>query len=258
VQVEGAEYTVPESGACRTAPNHRIVRRMEAMCNRLCLWTDISAIANSFDALGEMPEQRIEPHWNLAAGRVLPVVRYDQPRMRRILEIMRWGLIPAHAKETKVVYSNLDFGRQFLEEVGISGAPLPWRRCLVPADCFFEWRRSDGQPFAVVLASRELMALAALWSRWLSSKGECVDSFAILTTGPNQLLASICDRMPVIVPPSFWDYWLGPDAVDARIVAQLCRPTPSDSISTWPVDRRVNDRKLDDARLLEANRCAPS
>src|SRR5882724_11483009 len=132
------------------------------------------------------------------------------------LDVMRWGLVPFWAKDIKVGFANINAKAE-----GIDGKPafreaFQRRRCLVPVDNFYEWKKTAAgkQPYAVALADRGLMALAGLWENWRSPEGEWVRSFAIITTAPNELCAELHDRMPVVLKPDGWPVWLGEEPAE--------------------------------------------
>jgi putative SOS response-associated peptidase YedK len=220
------------------------------MCNRLCLSTDIATIKRHFAIPGEKTDNRYQTHWNIAPGRTVPVVRHDPLLKQRRVEFMRWGLVSGWAKDMMVVCSNLDLRSRVVAAKEFGQTPGPSRRCLIPADCFYEWRVSDNHPFAVALASRQWMTLAGLWAPWVSPTGANIACFAILTTDPNELLRPLCKRMPVIVPPDKWDLWLARELKDG--MAPLFEPLSSDEMTAWPVGKRVKDAKNDDPALLES------
>jgi putative SOS response-associated peptidase YedK len=124
------------------------------------------------------------------------------------------------------------------------------RRCLVPVDNFYEWKKTatGKQPYAIALADRRLMALAGLWENWRSPAGEWVRSFAIITTRPNELCAELHDRMPVILRP---EAWLGEEPADPIPLKALLAPYPSEGMMCWPVSARVGNVKNNDASLIE-------
>ena len=129
------------------------------------------------------------------------------------------------------------------------------RRCLIPASGFYEWQEIPGsrmkQPHYVSLLSGELMTFAGLWESWKSSDGEVVLTCTIVTTGANQQLASLHDRMPAVLGHTDWNTWLDPDT-DRKTLETLIRPYPADEIQIWPVSTRVNRAKEDSPDLIKA------
>jgi putative SOS response-associated peptidase YedK len=218
------------------------------MCSRVCLSTDLSEVS-AFLGLCES-KARLRPHWNISPGHLMPVVRVDDPTHRRRLDLMRWGLIPAFAKSAIIVRSHLsawEIGGSLNESL-----QYPARRCLVPVDNFYEWRLADGQPFAVALASRHILTLAAIWDVWASPLGERVACFALLTTDANDMMAPLCKQMPVIIRPADWSVWLGSEVLQERTLLDLLRPIPDDLLTAWAVSRRLRNTKNDDPGILAA------
>jgi len=132
--------------------------------------------------------------------------------------------------------------------------PFRERRCLVPADGYYEWKRegSRKQPYHIRLNSERPFAFAGLWDWWSDEEGQSIESCAILTTKPNERLASIHDRMPVILPPAAYEPWLDSGLQDATRLLTLLTSYPADAMIAVPVSRLVNDPRVDDARCLEA------
>ena len=127
------------------------------------------------------------------------------------------------------------------------------RRCLVPVDNFYEWKKTatGKQPYAVALADRGLMTLAGLWENWRSPAGEWVRSFAVVTCPPNESCAELHNRMPVVLGPETWPEWLGEAPVDARQLKAMLAPYPSEEMTCWPVSTRVGNVKNNDPSLIE-------
>lgn len=217
------------------------------MCSRICLTTDLGEISSRFGLCEN--KIRLRPHWNIGAGNLLPVVRLDALLQWRRLDLMRWGLIPASAKSPVIVRAHLgalEINGNLNEDV-----VRPGRRCLIPVDNFYEWRLADGQPFAVALASRQVMTLAGVWDIWTSSQGERVTCFALLTTETNKMMAPLCRQMPVIIQPGDWNLWLGREVSHERGLRDLLQPFPGDLLTAWAVSRRVRNARNDDPRILE-------
>ena len=206
------------------------------MCNRICLTRDIDEVGRHFGAASG--KLRLKPHWNIAAGAVMPVLRREGVRR---LDMMRWGLVTAWAQNTRIVRTNFATDSFKL-------APQLYRRCLVPVENFYEWRAADRQPFAVALKDRQLMALAAIWDFWISPQGEQLLCFALITTPAHGALAPFCAQMPVVVAPSRWDLWLDPGTAGPELWRLL--QTRPDELDIWPVDRRISNIRNDNPALL--------
>ncbi|BBL81025.1 SOS response-associated protein YedK [Rubrobacter xylanophilus DSM 9941] len=217
------------------------------MCGRYTLATPVGRVAEQFGAEGPLPE--IPPSYNVAPGRGVAAVVQEGGRRR--LEVLRWGLVPPWAEDPRVgdrminaraetAASKPSFRRAFRE-----------RRCLIPADGFYEWRRLDGgkQPYYVRRRDRAPFAFAGLWEVWRGEEGE-LRSCTILTTRANRLLSEIHDRMPVIVPRDLYGLWLEAEGEREELDAVL-RPYPEEELEAYPVSRLVNSPANDDPRCIE-------
>jgi len=223
------------------------------MCGRARLSSNVSEIKLVFSIPPERPTPNIPANWNAAPTEDLPVVRHDARAGGRSLEVMRWGLVPFWAKDIKVGFANINAKAEGVDTRPAFREAFMRRRCLIPFDCFYEWKKlgKDREPYAVGLADRRLMALAGLWETWRSSAGERVRSFAIVTTSANALLAPIHDRMPVILAPENWPTWLGEAPADPQTLKSLLVPYPAEGMVVWPVDKRVGNVNNKDPALIE-------
>ena len=215
------------------------------MCGRARLSSDVSEIKLVFSIPPERPTPNIPANWNAAPTEDLPVVRYDPRAAQRSLDVMRWGLVPFWAKDIKVGFSNINAKAETIDTKPAFREAFTRRRCLVPFDCFYEWKKlgKERQPYAV--------ALAGLWETWRSPAGERVRTFASVPTAPNALVAELHDRMPVILAPETWPLWLGDRSADLDQLKTLLKPYPADDMVRWPVDRRVGNVKNKDPALIE-------
>jgi len=210
------------------------------MCGRARLSSDVSEIRLVLSIPPERPTPNIPANWNAAPTEDLPVVRYDARAAGRSLGVMRWSLVPFWAKDIKVGFSNINAKAETVDTKPAFREAFTRRRCLVPFDCFYEWKKlgKERQPYAVALADRRLVALAdrrlvalaGLWETRRSPAGERVHSFAIVTTAPNGLLAELHDRMPVILAPETWPLWLGERSADPGQLKSLLKPYPADDM----------------------------
>jgi putative SOS response-associated peptidase YedK len=223
------------------------------MCGRARLSSDVSEIKIAFRIPPERPTPNIAPRWNVAPTDPLPVVRIDAKERQRSLDVMRRGLVPFWAKDIKVGFANINAKAEGIENKPAFREAFRQRRCLVPVDNFFEWKKIDGgkQPYAIALKNRGIMALAGLWENWRSPAGERIRSFAIVTTAPNELCAELHNRMPVVLAPQAWPVWLGEQPADEAELKSLLAPYPSDDMICWPVSARVGNVKNNDPSLIE-------
>ena len=223
------------------------------MCGRVRLSSDVSEIKLVFSVPPERPTPNIAPSWNVAPTDPLPVVRFVQRIGERSLDVMRWGLVPFWAKDIKVGFANINAKAEGIESKPAFREAFQRRRCLVPVDNFYEWKKTatGRQPYAIALADRCLMALAGLWETWRSPAGERVRSFAIITTTPNDLCAELHDRMPVVLAPQTWTQWLGEEPAAASQLKAMLAPYPPQGMTCWPVTPRVGNVKNNDPSLIQ-------
>jgi putative SOS response-associated peptidase YedK len=193
------------------------------------------------------------PRFNIAPGSDVLVVR--QRSGERRADLLHWGLIPSWAHDASIGDRMANARADTAYEKAAFRSPIRLRRCLIPADVFYEWQVVPGQrrkqPHAVTLKGGEPFALGGIWDYWRPKEGgEGIASCTVLTTEPNALLAEIHDRMPVIVPPAKYRAWLDPHT-PVPAVKDMMQPHDSEGMETWAVSLRVNDAREDDARLLE-------
>jgi putative SOS response-associated peptidase YedK len=223
------------------------------VCGRARLSSDVSEIKLVFRIPPERPTPNIAPSWNVAPTDPLPVVRYDERVQQRSLDVMRWGLIPYWAKDIKIGFSTINARAEEIDTKPAFREAFQRRRCLVPLDNFYEWKKTGTgkQPYAIALADRRLMAMAGLWETWCSPQGERIRSFTIVTTKPNELCAELHNRMPVVLKPDVWPVWLGEEPVSVPQLKSLLVPYPSAEMICWPVSTRVGNVKNNDPSLVE-------
>jgi len=218
------------------------------MCGRVRLSSDVSEIKLVFSIPTHRPTPNFPPSWNVAPTDLLRVVRYDPKASERSLDLLRWGLVPYWAKDLKVGFANINAKAEGIESKPAFRDAFQRRRCLVPVDSFYEWKKTAAgkQPYASALADRGLMALAGLWENWRSPAGERVRSFATITITPNELCAELHNRMPVVLEPETWPAWLGEEPADPRQLKALLVPCPSEAMISWPVGARIGNVKNND------------
>lgn len=193
------------------------------------------------------------PSFNVAPQSVQPVVRLGPDNDEREFAMLRWGLVPHWAKDTKLGFSTINARAEEAASKPAFREALKQRRCLVPANCFYEWQRlgaKSKRPFAIALKSGEPYAFAGLWESWRLMDGEPLQTFTILTTVPNEVMASIHNRMPVILETRDYDRWLDPGG-PTRPPVDLLRPYPPEQMRAWPVSDRVGNVRNNDPGLLE-------
>jgi putative SOS response-associated peptidase YedK len=227
------------------------------MCGRFARKSTQDLLAEWFGIeLEDMPW--FAPSYNVAPQSVQPVVRSNRDSGSREFALLRWGLVPFWAKDPKFGYSTINARAEEAASKPAFREALKKRRCVVPADAFYEWQRGNTntqpktkRPFAFALTSGEPYAFAGLWDRWQGKDNEVLETFTILTTDPNELMEPVHNRMPVILEPKDYERWLDPEAT-ARPPVDLLRPYPADCMRSWPVSGRVGNVRNNDAELLES------
>jgi putative SOS response-associated peptidase YedK len=159
----------------------------------------------------------------------------------------RWGLVPAWARDAATGNRLINARAETVSEKPAFRRAFRERRCLVPADGFYEWKREGTvkRPFHIRMRDGAPFAFAGIWERWEGIGGESVETLAILTTGPNDLLAPIHDRMPLILPPGEYGLWLDRSVRAPERLAPLLRPFPSGAMEAYSVGRTVNNPQAD-------------
>ena len=217
------------------------------MCGRYAVTTAPEAMRALFRYL-EQPS--FPPRHNVAPTQPVAIVRMAEGN--REFALMRWGLIPGWVKDPRGFSLLINArGESLLDKPAFRNA-MKRRRCLFPADGFYEWKR-DGerrQPWFVRLKSGQPMAFAGLWETWSGPNGEEMETAAIVTTTASRSIAHIHDRMPVIVAPEAFDFWLDPN-VDARTAAAVIAPAPDAALQAYEVSSAVNRTANDSPSLLE-------
>lgn len=219
------------------------------MCGRYAITSAPEVLRQLF---GYTEEAGFPPRFNIAPTQPIPIVRLFEGQRQFVL--VRWGLLPSWVKDPNNFSVLANARGEFVTEKPAFRAAMKYRRCLIPADGFYEWQARGGgpkQPFYIHAQSGRPLAFAGLWESWMGPNGEELETATIVTTKANQTLAPIHDRMPVIVPPEAFDLWLDTRHVDARTAEALIAPAPDDLLEAYPVSTAVNRTANDNARLLE-------
>jgi putative SOS response-associated peptidase YedK len=216
------------------------------MCGRFTLHQPAASIAEDFDVdTGPLDFSR----FNIAPSQTVPVVRFDGDH--RVLTQMRWGLVPSWSKTPRVRFSNINVRSETVETSRAFKAAYRKRRCLMPADGFYEWAAGPPkQPYYFRLTADGPFAFAAVWERWVRN-GAILETCALLTTQANAVVAPVHHRMPVILNPRARTAWLDPDATDDDL-RRLLVPYPADAMVRIRVSTIVNSPRHDDSRCIEA------
>jgi putative SOS response-associated peptidase YedK len=217
------------------------------MCGRFGL---VSTAQELYQHFGLADLADLSPRYNIAPGQSISVILQDPTTQKRYLHSLQWGLIPSWAKDPKPM---INARTETVAEKPTFRSALRHRRCLIPADGFYEWQGQGNskQPFHIGLKHRSLFAFAGLWERWKSPAGTWLQSCAIITTTANPVMAEIHDRMPVIIDPQDYSIWLDPAIENPAVVLPYLRVYPSEEMAAYPVSTRVNSSKHDDPSCRE-------
>jgi len=218
------------------------------MCGRYTLRTPVEKLAKEFgleDSSVDLP-----PNYNVAPTQGVAAVLAENGHRR--LEVLRWGLIPPWADDPQIGSRMINARAETAHEKPSFRRAFRERRCLIPADGFYEWKRTNGtkQPYYIHMKEGRPFAFAGLWESWREEDGPEVRSCAILTTRPNALASEIHDRMPVILPAGSREAWLDPEAEKEELLA-LLEPYPEDEMEAYPVSRYVNSPQNNDPHCVE-------
>lgn len=218
------------------------------MCGRYTHRLTWPEIHHLYSLVGGPPPTNLQPRYNMAPTQKAPVVR--QGPEGRQLAMLRWGLIPSWAKDAKIGYSGINARAETVHEKPMFRGAFKQRRCLIPANGWYEWtgEKGDKQPFVIERMDGGTLTFAGLWERW--DKGsEPIESFTIIVGPASEELAWLHDRMPIVLDPEHFDAWLDMKAPQEGLRA-LLRPYPAGHLATRPVSRRLNTPKNDDESLL--------
>lgn len=219
------------------------------MCGRYTLATPTEALRALF-GFSETPN--LAPRYNIAPTQDAPVVRGGEGGARHIA-LLRWGLVPFWAKDASIGNRLINARAEGLSEKPAFREAFRRRRCLVPADGFYEWRREGAikQPYRFVIEDGRPFAFAGLWEAWKNPAdgGGPLETFTIVTSDANTAVRPVHDRMPVILAPGDYDAWLDPETPIVRVL-ELLRPCPVEGLRSYPVGTRVNSPRADDPGLI--------
>jgi len=215
------------------------------MCGRYRLSRRKQIIEEHFTALGD---EDWNPRYNIAPTQPIPIIRQNPREPRRELSLGRWGLVPSWAKDASGAAKLINARSETAAAKPSFCDALKSRRCLIPADGFYEWQKlgKAKQPFCFEVNEGELFAFAGLWDRWRDAGGNTLETCSILTTTPNVVAAVVHDRMPVILDPDVYDLWLDPGMKDAIAASELLKPYDARLMRCYPVSNRINHVANDD------------
>ena len=193
-------------------------------------------------------EEDWNPRYNIAPTQLVPVIRQNPKQSIRELSLLRWGLIPSWMKDSSGAATMINARSETAGTKPAFRDALKSRRCLIPADGFYEWSRvgKTKQPYCFEVGNAELFAFAGIWDRWKNPSGNWVKTCSILTTTPNAVSSAVHDRMPVILDPDSYDIWLDPGMRNVTTASELLKPYDARLMRCYPISTRINHVANDD------------
>lgn len=218
------------------------------MCGRFTL-IQIEKISERFDAqiIGEIS---VKKRYNISPDQPVPIVFQESPNK---IEEMIWGLIPHWAKDSKIGNELINARAESLLEKPAFKDSFLKRRCLIPADGFYEWKKEGREktPYYIKLKDSSLFAFAGLYDIWQNEKGQIIKTFTIITTEPNDLVKEIHNRMPVILKRENEKIWINKEEKNVEKLLALLKPYPPEEMEAYPVSKRVNNPSNDSEDLIK-------
>lgn len=218
------------------------------MCGRFTLRAPADRVKREFQ-LEEVPS--IEARFNIAPTQSVLAVRSIADEREAVL--LKWGLIPSWAKDNSIGAKLINARSETVEEKPSFREAFKRRRCIIPADGFYEWQRTGGrkQPYYFRLKDDRLFGFAGLWEKWRTPDGESLETCSILTTEANEVLSTVHDRMPVILHPESYELWLDDDARKQDLRKELLRPYPASEMTAYPVSTSINSPQHQGEELVQ-------
>jgi putative SOS response-associated peptidase YedK len=220
------------------------------MCGRYTLTVTLEELMVRY-MIGETMIPFHRPKYNIAPSQQVLTIINDGHSNR--LGELKWGLVPPWADDPKIGFQMLNARSETAAGKPAFQKPLQRKRCLIPADGFYEWKATaqGKQPMRIVLKSRALFSMAGLFETWISPEGTKINSCTILTTTPNELIAPIHDRMPVILRPEDEQIWLNRSITDSAVLTPLFKPYRADELEAYTVSAAVGSVRNDEPSLIE-------
>lgn len=220
------------------------------MCGRFLLAVDPAEMQEAFPGF-DFPVG-IKPRFNIAPSQPVMVLPNDSSNKS---DFYMWGLIPSWSKDLSFGSRMINARAETLSEKPSFRGPFKYHRCLIPSNGFYEWKKQPGskmkQPYLIHLNNKAVFAFAGLWDEVHTSDGSLLKTCTIITTNPNSLIASIHDRMPVILPRESYNYWLDPLPKSPGDLQKFLISFPSDEMITTPVGSYVNNPINDSPACIE-------
>jgi len=220
------------------------------MCGRYTLHHEPEEIEERFEV--EPDQELLAPRYNIAPSQIIPVIRHTGHTGSKEMAGCKWGLIPFWAKDPKIGNNLINAKAETIAEKPSFKHAFAKRRCLIPADGFYEWQKrgkAPSQPIYVRRRDGGLFAFAGLWEEWKTPDGELLPTCTIITVEPNELISQFHHRMAAILKPDEEAAWIDPGS-KAEDLLRLLRPYSSDELEAFPVSRAVNSPSFDDAACI--------
>ncbi len=220
------------------------------MCSRYSLTSPPEAVRSYF---GAFVREEFPPRYNIAPTQPVHVVRNDA-RGKRVLELVRWGLVPSWVKDPREFSTLINARSETAADKPSFRASMRHRRCLVPTDGFYEWTGEKGhkQPHLIRPRGGGLMAMAGIWDHWIGADGSEIETMAILTVAANRTMTAIHDRMPAIIAPGQFDLWLDVSSGTSTIAMAMLAPAPDELLEVVTVSPRLNNPRNEGPELWRA------
>jgi putative SOS response-associated peptidase YedK len=220
------------------------------MCGRYTLKAPVEDLLDLFHLV---EAAALPARYNIAPTQPVPAVRMAADKKGRELAMFRWGLIPGWAKDLAIGNRLINGRSETAAEKPAFRSAFRKRRCLMPADGFYEWKKEGGkkQPFYIQLKNGRPFAFAGLWEDWQDEQGKRIQSCTILTTDANDLVRPIHDRMPVILESKDFDKWLDPDIQQPEMLLPILRPYSGQEMTAYPVSTVVNNPRNENPKCIE-------
>jgi putative SOS response-associated peptidase YedK len=220
------------------------------MCGRYTLSTPTELLSDLYKLESAIA---VSPRFNIAPTQEAPVMRMDSTDQARKLDLLKWGLVPFWAKEPSIGNRMINARAETVAEKPAYRVSFRRKRCLIPADGFYEWQATGGpkQPFFFHRRDGHPLAMAGLWDRWDKGDHPPLETFTILTTSANEVVAPVHKRMPVILEEPVFDRWLDPEREHIESLSELLVPAPPEILVTFPVSTYVNNPANEGPQCVE-------
>jgi putative SOS response-associated peptidase YedK len=216
------------------------------MCGRFQLSVKGKHISERFNV--EVFDEMYSPSYNCAPSQKLPVITNNEPEK---LNYFKWGLVPFWSKDPKIGFKLINARAENLLEKPAFKTAFKQRRCLIPANGFYEWKKVGKQkiPFRIFLKSEEIFAIAGIWETWKDAESKPLHSFSIITTSNNSVMDNIHNRMPVILNKHDEQAWLFEN--DEKYLTQLLQPFDSAKMQAYQISAKINSPENNSAEVIE-------